>query len=65
VYAEDVYRHVSDTAYLEKHAREALRILENAASTAAERLEVAPLKRDGKKRQGRTFPPEVLVRFSG
>lgn len=65
VYVEDVYRHVSETAYLEKHAREALRILEGAAPTAIERIEADTLKRDGRKRRGRTFPPEVLVRFSG
>lgn len=64
-YVEDVFRYVSETAYLAKHAREALRVLESAARTAVERIEVDTLKRDGKKRQGRTFPPEVLVRFSG
>lgn len=64
VYAEDVYRYVSETAYLEKHAREALQALESAAPTAVERIEVDTAKRDGKRRRGRTFPPDVLIRFS-
>ena len=46
------------TAYLGKHMREALQQLESE-----ERLQVAELKRDGKKRRARTFPPDALVTF--
>lgn len=64
VYAEDVYRHVSDTAYLEKHARDALRVLENAAPSAGKQIEVALFKRDDSKRRAGTFPRDALIRFS-
>ena len=64
VYAEEIYRHVSDTAYLEKHARDALRILESTVAIS-ERIEVAAFKRDGTKRRSGSFPPDALVRFSG
>ncbi|MEK7331473.1 MAG: hypothetical protein AAB113_11805 [Candidatus Eisenbacteria bacterium] len=64
VYTDEVYRHVADTAYLEKHARAALKILEDAGSSAAARIEVAARKQDGTKRRPSSFPPGVLVRFS-
>jgi three-Cys-motif partner protein len=51
--------HVEDnTAYLSKHMREALQQLEND-----QRLQVAELKADGKKRRAKSFPPDVLVTF--
>ena len=47
-----------DTAYLGKHMREVLQQLESE-----NRLTVAGLKTNGKKRRGKSFPPDVLVMF--
>jgi three-Cys-motif partner protein len=56
---EQVENYVNDeTAYLGRHMREALAQLE-----AAGKLSVAATKADGKKRQGKTFPKDVLVTF--
>jgi hypothetical protein len=63
VYAEEIIRHGHGTAYLEKHTREALRVLEENPSMKAERIEVEPLKKDGSKRRRGTFPDGTLVRF--
>lgn len=63
VYAEEVYRFAQDTAYLEKHARDALRTLESNAPPVPERIEVEPLKRDGTKRRPDSFPNGTFIRF--
>lgn len=51
-----------ESAYLDKHARAALTILEAAAPPNA-RVSVAPNKSDGKKRRPGTFAPGTLVTF--
>jgi three-Cys-motif partner protein len=56
---EQVETYVNNkTAYLRKHMRDALAQLESAG-----RLEVAPLKTDGKKRRTGTYPNEALLSF--
>ena len=62
----EVYRHTEDeTPYLEKHAREALGLLEKAGAPLPCRIEVDELKADGKKRKRGTFPDGTIVRFVG
>jgi hypothetical protein len=55
-----VERYVEDeTAYLRKHMREALNLLESSGG-----ITVADKKSDGKKRRAGTFPNGTLVHFS-
>jgi three-Cys-motif partner protein len=59
----EVFGFVNDkTAYLEKHARAALKVLETPDSKFP-RIAVANLKRDGLKRKGGTFPSGAIVTF--
>lgn len=58
----EVFAYVEQTAYLEKHARAALRHLESGAPLDR-RIAVESVKRDGRPRKGPTFPPGVILRF--
>lgn len=51
------------TAFLEKHARGALSLLE-ARNVAGKCITVAPKKADGKPRRPGSFPPEAVITFS-
>jgi three-Cys-motif partner protein len=63
-FSEEVLRYVIDeTAYLESHARDALRVLETGAGAVGERIEVEALKADGRKRRASTYPPGTRIRF--
>jgi three-Cys-motif partner protein len=52
-----------ETAYLEKHARGALKLLENGEA-AEKRITVAPKKKDGKDRRKGTYPPGTVITFT-
>ena len=59
ILVERVESYVNEqSAYLGKHMREALQQLESEG-----RLRVAELKKDGKKRRAKTFPPDAIVTF--
>ena len=49
-----------ETAFIEKHMKAALKLLETNRS-----IEVEPVKSDGSKRKAGTFPPDVIVNFAG
>jgi three-Cys-motif partner protein len=60
--AVDILRYTCDeTAYIEKHARGALRLLENAPASARHRITVSGTKCDGSKRHGRTFKGTMVT----
>ena len=61
--AVEVLHWTAETVYLETHARAALRLLEDAGDPRGERIEVEPMKRDGKKRRPHTFPHGTIIRF--
>ncbi|HNP15363.1 MAG TPA: three-Cys-motif partner protein TcmP [Terrimesophilobacter sp.] len=59
-----VLEHTRDhTAFLEKHAREALKLLE-IDGVEGKRITVAPIKADGKPRRPRTYPDGSTITFS-
>lgn len=49
---------IDETAFLGKHMRDALKLLESEGT-----IDVEPVKADGEKRRGKTFPNEVVVNF--
>lgn len=51
-----------ESIYLEKHAREALKVLE-VTGVDGKKVAVDPVKRDGKPRRRGTFPAETVLRF--
>jgi three-Cys-motif partner protein len=51
--------------YLAKHARHALRLMENGDLAVRGRVEVDDVKRDGTKRKRGTFPPGTSINFVG
>lgn len=64
VRSEKVLEHTRDqTAFLEKHAREALNLLETDG-VDGKRITVAPIKADGKPRRPRTYPDGSTITFS-
>jgi len=64
VLSERVLEYTRDgTAFLEKHAREALKLLE-AGEVGAKKITVAATKTDGKPRKKRTFPQGTIITFS-
>lgn len=52
-----------ETAFLEKHAREALELLESENGYGGYRIQVEPVKQNGKRRNKNTFPPEAIITF--
>lgn len=64
VRSEKVLEHTRDqTAFLEKHARDALKLLETDGLDGR-RITVAPTKADGKPRKKRTYPDGSTITFS-
>ena len=62
--SEKVLEHTRDeTAYLEKHAREALKLLESDG-VDGKCISVAPTKADGNRRRKSTFPDGSTITFS-
>jgi three-Cys-motif partner protein len=59
-----VFSFVRETAYLEKHARDALRVLESRTLEGQQFIEVEPVKVGGGKRRPGSFPSGTMVRFS-
>ena len=63
-YCEDILEYTRDhTAYLEKHARAALKILESHNGLEGKRISVAVAKRSGGVRRKGTFPDGTLITF--
>lgn len=63
VYSDELLTHTRDnTPYLKRHYSEALKLLE-AGECREEKIEVDPIKRDGKKRRRGTFPEGVRITF--
>lgn len=52
-----------DTAFLETHMKATLRKHEAEAVPSPDRIQVRPIKADGKPRKKATFPEDVIVRF--
>ncbi len=64
VLSEDALEYTRDhTAFLEKHARWALKRLENV-DVGDKRINVAPKKKDGKPRKKGTFPTGAIITFT-
>lgn len=64
VLSEKVLEYTRDeTAYLEKHARGALKLLENGEA-AEKRITVAPKKKGGEDRRKGTYPPGTVITFT-
>lgn len=62
--ATDIIQHTRDESpYLEKHARDALKIMETAEDAGAHRILVGAVKADGSRRRGKTFAPGTRVTF--
>ena len=53
----------NETAFLGKHAREALKLLESESGYNGLKIEVEDTKSDGKPRRKNTFPPEAVIHF--
>lgn len=52
-----------ETPFLDKHARNALRLLESETGIESRRIDVAEWKRDGTRRKKGTFPKGVSITF--
>ena len=64
VFSDEVLKYTNDeTAFLEKHAREALKLLELDNGFKGYRIQVEPVKRDGSSRRKNTFPPGTVIKF--
>ena len=64
VISDKVYRYTNDeTVFLEKHAREALKLLELDNGYKGYRIQVEPMKRDGSSRRKNTFPLGTTISF--
>jgi three-Cys-motif partner protein len=62
--ATDVIQYTRDeSAYLEKHARDALKLMEAAEDAAVRRILVDETRADGTRRRGKTFAPGTRVTF--
>ena len=58
--SDEVLTYVADdTPFVDKHARAALKLLEQRGA-----IQVAAAKASGEKRKGRTFPPGTVITFS-
>ncbi len=64
VSSEDILGYTSEkTAYLKKHARKALKLLEPENGHEGYGIRVEPIKQNGKPRRKKTFPPGTIITF--
>lgn len=64
VYSEGILRYTSEkTPYLEKHARQALKLLESGNDCENYVIQVEATKRDGSPRRRGSFPDGTVIKF--
>ena len=64
VYSDEVLQHTRDeTAFLEKHAKAALKLLEAEGGCQGLTIEVDSTKNDGKQRRRNTYPRGARIKF--
>ena len=62
--SEEVLEYTNDeTAFLEKHARETLKLLESENGYKGYRIQVESIKEDGSPRRKGTFPSKTIIKF--
>ena len=64
IFSDEVLEYTNnETTFLEKHAREALKLLESENGYKDYRIQVESIKQDGSLRRKGTFPSKAIIKF--